>query len=227
MRNEDFAQFNDLLEATYALLGRDKMPNATAKALFFRALQHLSFDEVRAGFDAHIKDPTRGRFAPMPADIIAASEGVAANDSRPGAEQAWAMCCRAADEYETVVWTSEMAEAFAAAAPCAQEGDRIGARMAFKESYIQLVNEARRERRPIQWQVSLGQDPTRRHAALEAAEMQGLLPPGEALKLAPPVAKLENSARLLLENAQAAPDPQKVRERVAAIKAMLKKEPEE
>ena len=108
MRNEDFAQFNDLLEATYALLGRDKMPNATAKALFFRALQHLSFDEVRAGFDAHIKDPTRGRFAPMPADIIAASEGVAANDSRPGAEQAWAMCCRAADEYETVVWTSEM-----------------------------------------------------------------------------------------------------------------------
>ncbi len=67
MRKSDFAEFSQLLGDTYALLGREKAPNATATALFFRALGVHAIEDVRAGFEAHIKDPVRGRFAPMPA----------------------------------------------------------------------------------------------------------------------------------------------------------------
>lgn len=226
MREDDFQTFVQMLDDCYSLLGKGDKPSATARAMFFRAMAAYPINVVQAAFDAHIRDPQRGRFAPTPADLVAQIEGAMQNDGRPGPEQAWAMCSSAGDESATVVWTTEMAEAFQVASPLLVDGDTVAARMAFKEVYTKLIESARMERRPIKWEVSLGHDERRRHAALEAAEKQGLLPPGEALRLAPPVAKLENSARLLLENAQAAPDPQKVRERVAAIKAMLKKEPE-
>lgn len=221
MRESDFLAFSELLDGCYALLGRDKAPNATAKALFFRALGPHSLEAVRAGFDAHVKDPKRGRFAPMPADVIEQIEGLVADDGRPGAEEAWAMCCRAADESETLVWSAEMSEASAVASPLMQEGDQIGARMAFKEAYGRMVDDARRARRPVSWSVSLGHDVNKRHGALVAAEARGLLTAGEALRLAPPAADIHTTATLLLENAKKSPDPHTVKEWVAALKALL------
>lgn len=223
MREADFPAFIELLDGCYALLGREKALNGPAKALFFRALGAHSLEAVRAGLDAHIKDPKRGRFAPMPADVIEQIEGLVADDGRPGAEEAWAMCSRAADESETVVWTAEMSEAYAVAQPLMQEGDQIGGRMAFKEAYGRMVDDARRARRPVAWSVSLGHDAEKRHGALVAAESRGLLKAGEALRLAPPKADAHTTAALLLENAKASADPSAVRERVAALKALLVK----
>lgn len=221
MRDTDFAPFCELLDGCYALLGREKALNGPAKALFFRALGVHSLDAVRAGFDAHVKDPQRGRFAPTPADVIAQIEGLVADDGRPGAEEAWAMCCNASDESETVVWSAEMSQAYALAMQLMQEGDQIGARMAFKESYSRLVDSARRERRPVSWSVSLGHDQSKRHAVLVAAEVRGLLPYGEALALAPPNGDMNTTATLLLENSMKTADAQTVKERVAALKALL------
>lgn len=221
MRENDFAQFAELLDGCYALLGREKALNGPAKALFFRALGAHSLEAVRAGFDAHVKDSQRGRFAPTPADVIAQIEWLVADDGRPGAEEAWAMCCNAADESETVVWSGEMSQAYALAMPLMQEGDNVGARMAFKEAYSRLVDSARRERKPVAWSVSLGHDQSKRHAVLLNAETRGLLPHGEALKLAPPSGDLNTTATLLLENSIKTADPQTIKERVAALKAML------
>ena len=76
MRRDDFDAFSELLDGCYALLGREKALNGPAKALFFRALGTHSLEAVRAGLDAHIKDPKRGRFAPTPADVIEQIEGL-------------------------------------------------------------------------------------------------------------------------------------------------------
>ena len=221
MRESDFLAFSELLDGCYALLGRDKAPSATAKAMFFRALGAHSLEAVRAGFDAHVKDPKRGRFAPMPADVIEQIEGLVADDGRPGAEEAWAMCCRASDESETLVWSAEMSEAYAVAQPLMQGGDQIGARMAFKEAYGRMVDDARRARRPVSWSVSLGHDASKRHGALVAAEARGLLAAGDALRLAPSVADIHTTATLLLENATKSANPEAIKERVAALKALL------
>lgn len=221
MRKDDLPEFAQMLDDCYSLLGKGAQPSATAKALFFRALGAHSIEAVRAGFDAHVKDPQRGRFAPTPADVIAQIEGLVADDGRPGAEEAWAMCCNAADESETVVWSGEMSQAYALAMPLMQECDNVGARMAFKEAYSRLVDSARRERKPVAWSVSLGHDQSKRHAVLLNAETRGLLPHGEALKLAPPSGDLNTTATLLLENSMKTSDPQTIKERVAALKAML------
>lgn len=86
------------------------------------------------------------------------------DDSRPGVEEAWAMIPR--DEESSVVWTDEMAQAYGAASPLLAEGDKIGARMAFKEAYARLVAAARDKRVPANWTPSLGGDVSGRQMAL-------------------------------------------------------------
>lgn len=86
------------------------------------------------------------------------------DDGRPGVEQAWSMIPH--DELTSVVWTEEMAQAFGAAMPLLEEGDRVGARMAFKETYAKLVADARDRSEPPKWTPSLGTDVSGRQLAL-------------------------------------------------------------
>lgn len=86
------------------------------------------------------------------------------DDGRPGVEEAWAMIPR--DEESSIVWTDEMAQAYGAAAPLLAEGDRVGARMAFKEAYARLVAAARDQRQPANWTPSLGGNVSGRQLAL-------------------------------------------------------------
>lgn len=95
------------------------------------------------------------------------------DDGRPGVEEAWAMLPM--NEDVTVVWTDEMVQAWGIAAPLLTDGDRITARMAFKEKYTQLVQEARTERKPVKWTPSLGRDARGREAALTEAVRLGRL----------------------------------------------------
>lgn len=177
MFDADFGPFTALLDATCGLISQGTYtPNATSAAMWFRALKQYPLDAVRAGFDAHVKDPQRGRYVPKPADVIAQIEGTAASDGRPGPEEAWAIALRARDEADTVIWTQEIAEALGIARPILDLRDEVGARMAFKEAYTRLVEEARRQRMPVNWQVSLGYDPKRRDEAVRAAVEAGRLP---------------------------------------------------
>jgi hypothetical protein len=225
MREQDFPSFTQALDDVSALLSKGGTQSPTAKAMYFRSLAAHPIEAVRAGFDAHIKDPQRGRFMPTPADVIAQIEGLVADDGRPGAEEAWAMACRADDESETVVWSDEMSQAFAVCQPLFAQGDHIGARMAFKESYNRQVEDARKIRRPVAWTTSLGHDPEKRFAALDKAERMGLLGAGEALRIAPPQAGGDALA-LLLESSQKREGPpiedaDIIRERVTALKEKL------
>lgn len=105
------------------------------------------------------------------------------DDGRPGAEEAWAMIPR--DEAGSVVWTNEMREAYAAAAPLIAEDETIPARMAFLERYRALVQAARDAGTPTRWEASLGYDPRGRERALLEAVEQGKLAREHVMRLLP------------------------------------------
>lgn len=221
MRETDFDEFGAMLDAVCGLLSRGAyVPSATNTALWFRALAAHDLDAVRAGFDAHVKDRQRGRFVPTPADVLAQIDGLAADDGRPGAEEAWATALRARDEAETVVWTAEMAGAWNVARSALDVGDEVGARMAFRESYGRLTDAARAQRQPAAWSVSLGFDPQRREQAIDAAVAAGRLPLDHPHALPAPAAH----ARLTL-----VPPPGSAaaaRERLQAMAEQLRAKPE-
>lgn len=164
MSENDYHDFAAMLNDIWTLKQQALTPGQ--KAVYFRALQKYPLDEVRAGFDAHVSDPKRGQFLPMPADVVAQIIGIVADDGRPGPEEAWAMAVKSQDEAVTMVWTAEMAEALAVCRPLLDAGDDVGARMAFKEAYTRMVNDARQARaRPV-WAVSLGHNAAGRDAVL-------------------------------------------------------------
>lgn len=104
-------------------------------------------------------------------------------DGRPGAEEAWALLPKS--EAESVVWSTEMAEALRLAQPLLDDGDRVGARMAFKEAYARLVAAARDAGVPVRWTASLGHEPRGRAAAVLQAVELGRLPAAHAQQYLP------------------------------------------
>lgn len=117
------------------------------------------------------------------------------DDGRPGHEEAWAMIPK--DEYGSVVWTSEMAEAYGIAAPMIHDGDLIQARMAFIEVYKSRCEFSRINKNQVQWIPSLGFDKEMREQALVAAVEKGRITQKHMLMLLPP--KIDDSV-LMIEN---------------------------
>lgn len=207
MRREDATEFQALLDRTCSLLSRGSyVPDPDNCALFFRALVRYDLADVRRGFEAHIADPQRGRFVPTPADILAQITGDAINDGRPGAEEAWAIVLRGADEAATIVWTAEMAEAWGIAKSVMDMGDEVGARMAFRETYTRLVDEAREQRLPAAWSATLGYDEARRAAAIQEAVDKGRLQRADVEHMLPALPAPEDVE--LLEGPKADPAAQ-------------------
>lgn len=97
-------------------------------------------------------------------------------DGRPTADEAWAIALDARDEALTVVWNDEICEAFALARPVLEAGDKIGARMAFRDAYDRIARNGREYGRVPVWNASLGWDASQRTAALKKAESIGILP---------------------------------------------------
>ena len=102
------------------------------------------------------------------------------DDGRLGADEAWALVPKS--ESETVVWTDEISQAFfvARSAP-----DDYSARLAFRQCYERLVFEARRDKKPVVWNVSLGFDKEGREPVIRRAMEQGRIGAAQALTLLP------------------------------------------
>lgn len=120
------------------------------------------------------------------ADII---DRIESADGMPGADEAWALMSRPEDD--TVIITEQMAEAMQAARPVLAEGDKVAARMAFKDSYSRIIAEAREKRiKPI-WFVSMGRDKMGRVQPIAEAVRTGKLGLGYSLGLLAPEGKAE------------------------------------
>lgn len=136
--------------------------------LWWKLLGSYTIDDVERGFHAHLLSADRGRFMPVPADIVFQIE-IRSSD-RPTSDEAWAMVPR--DEDTTAVLTRETLRALSVAQPLLNEGDQVAARMAFRDAYAREVRESKDAGRPVQWQISLGHDSYGRPGALlEAVEL--------------------------------------------------------
>lgn len=173
----DKREFAGIMEAVMILYGKDSTP--ALLRLYWNALAAHPIDQVRWAFDHWIKDPKHGTFMPKPADIIRTiQEATGTPESQwLSANEAWATALPAADESSTVVWTPEMAKAFEVARPLLEEGDKIGARMAFIPAYDRLVDQAKRENRAPTYEISAGWDVNMREIVVQNAVTAGLLPP--------------------------------------------------
>lgn len=121
------------------------------------------------------------------------------DDGRPGPDEAWALMPR--DEAQSVVWTDEMAQAFDTARHMLAAGDKVAARLAFRENYIRLVNEARDAGKPVNWMASLGHDPNGRDVVLAEAVAAGRLPLEYARQFAPALPDIEPNMQTLIGSA--------------------------
>lgn len=118
-------------------------------------------------------------------------------DGHPSPEAAWAMVAGLDDEGVSVVWTDEIARAYAVARGALP--DRVAARLAFQDAYRREVHDARATARPPHWWPCLGWDAAGRQTVLDEAVAKGRLPGAVAAKMLPPA-----SGAALPENAEVA-----------------------
>jgi len=178
MHPRDKADFVKLLNVCYSTALRP-LPSFESIDLWLAMLQPYPLAQVRAALDAHMREH---RQAPVPADVLARLEPN--RDSRPQADEAWAIAFNARDERETVVWTDETARAWEIVRKLV-DSDETGARFAFRSAYTRLVDQARANATPTRWRVSPGHDQQRRIEVVDAAVRAGHLSLSDARTAVP------------------------------------------
>lgn len=167
---EAWANANEVMPA-------GKVLSTGAMKMVIDALSKYPLDALLLAINKHVQS---ARFAPAPNDIISLLES---GNKRLSADEAWAMM--PADESETVVWTDEMAEAYNIAYDLLADGDKIGARMAFKAAYTRLCEQAELIGRPMRWNIAIGYDKTKIESVLAKAVSAGWITQQQAQKHLP------------------------------------------
>lgn len=170
MSKAHFSQLMDDLGLIY-----DKEVSTSLKRLYWEDLGHLPIDMIELAMTAHRRDPVHGRFFPKPAELLGQLQR-AHPDGRLSADEAWALMISSFDERETVCLTDEMLEAAKDSAKVWAEGDKIGARMAFKGAYERITASRRAQGQLPVWQMSLGWDTAKRAQVAQEALRLGRLP---------------------------------------------------
>lgn len=172
MSTSDRKRFNEKLVKVGVALGRRAEPEKLD--VLWDVLRGTPIDALLAAIDAHLRDPKRGMEFPTPADIVRHLP-TDPRTTHVSADEAWAIALKAADEKNTVVWSVEIQCAWATCEAIMQQGDAIGARMAFRSAYERLITEAKAMRKPPSWHVSLGWDLDQRKNEIEQAKQLGRL----------------------------------------------------
>jgi hypothetical protein len=178
--------------------------------MYAEDLADIPLESLKQAFQQIRRDPKVTRF-PLPAMV---RDRV--SDGRPGAEEAWALCPK--DEFTSVVWTDEVAQAFGAARVLLEE-DPIAARMAFKESYARIVSEAKASGRAPKWEASLGHDKSGRESALREAVNRGRLSLEYAKSIVPEIDAPKRQVLISHDGDEPEPDANRVRALLAGLMA--------
>lgn len=172
MKSDDIQPFAQTWACAWEQVGRSITPGAIELA--FESLRDYEIHEIRRALTLHMKDPQRGRFAPTVADVIAVLKPVD-HSGHPGLDEAWGICVRSFDEYDTVVVTDEIMKARESCQPIMDLGDEVGARMTFRETYQRLIDAARYCGKSPRWWVSNGTDRDIREQRIREAVDMGRL----------------------------------------------------
>ena len=194
MNKDDFDQFGPAWRAASEVY--NVTPTDAALGLTFKVLAKYDLHDIKVAIADYL---ATGQFPPKPADII---QRLTARDGRPSADEAWAIAIKSFDEYQTVVMNDDISGALEQARGIYYDGDKVGARMAFKAAYDRKVADSRRGGLLVKWWPSEGFDVDGRRDVLEQAVAQGLLPQSHVDKLLP--APLEINPTKLLTLAKTA-----------------------
>lgn len=147
--------------------------------MWWDALKHFPDGAVKAATARFLKT---SHFKPQLADIV---NGCAAqlDGDWIGADEAWALMPKT--ESDSAMLTDEIAQAMAAASPLLEGGDRVAARMAFKDAYNRLIEKAKIEGRMPRFFASFGSDPVGRVTVLGNAVQKGQISLDRATELLP------------------------------------------
>lgn len=178
LTTEQHEQVLELVYATAEVLGQEMRPSAGM--LIADDLSAYPFAEIARAL-ARCRAELHGKLT-----LAAIIERLPSANAHLTGNEAWALALNSTDEQETVVWTPEIARAFAMARPVLNGGDKVGARMSFLAAYERELADAKAEARQPEWQVSLGHDPQRREIVLNDAVSAGKLPAPKAERLLPP-----------------------------------------
>jgi hypothetical protein len=186
MNTSEKKEFNNLLIGTFEVYVTKLTPASIM--IWANSMDKYSFSDLKNALSYHIQSSP---FAPKPSDLI---HIIQAQDGRPSADEAWGMIPR--NESVSAILSQEMLTAMAAAQPLLNEGDQVAARMAFKESYSNLVNSARQTSRPVEWFPSLGDDKYGREAVVKEAIRLGRISETHGKKLLPQITNWTELMRL-------------------------------
>lgn len=165
MLSSDKKRFLEIINSS-AIIFSKKIDEGFIK-IYWEQLEEFEIHEVEKAFKLVVR---YCKFFPTITEIIGHIPSANLN-KRVVADEAWAMMPRS--ENETVVWTEEMAGAYAVAYDLIVEGDRIAARMAFKCAYERLCNEASLIQKPVSWKVCVGHDKNLVEPVLKNAVLAG------------------------------------------------------
>jgi hypothetical protein len=180
---------DDFLAVIGGLLELYGQQASTTKVnIYWSTLGQYPINSLKAAANAWVR---KSQFMPKPADLIKLMGG-ASNHLSP--DEAWAIAILASDETNTIVWTGEMAKAWAQAEIVYRHGDKIGARRTFIDTYERLVDESMMYGRASEVFVSLGRDKEKRTDAINHAVFTGLLTQERAKHYLP---KPENTFAML------------------------------
>ena len=156
--------------------------NKMSLAIYWDTLREHELEALQEAMRCHVKDPDHGRFMPKPADIIRHLPA----DRIMGADAAWevAMKSRLWDEDATIVVSRAVFRAF----PFGiwGMGDKVGARMAFKDAWPAALAKYGDE-----VEASLGLDVAGRAPAVLDAVRTGMIEHHESRSLLPQMAEAE------------------------------------
>jgi hypothetical protein len=205
------------IAATAEIMGREISP--AAAMVTAQDLSQYPHDVVMQAM-ANLRRDAKARFST--GAIIEQIEKLQP-DGRQGADEAWAMIPM--DEYTSAVMTQEMAEAMHIAQPLLDAGDKIAARMSFKEAYNRIVESNKRNGVKPSWFPSLGQDKEGRDTVLAEAVRLGRIGVDHAIGLLPPekiAPMLQSAGKENLALEYKLPSTEETMGRIQAMKDALK-----
>jgi hypothetical protein len=135
--------------------------------MWWEALRGFPDGAVRASATRHLKT---SHFKPQLADIVKGCEAQIEGQWL-GADEAWAMMPKS--ECDSAMLTDEIAQAMAAASTLLEGGDKVAARMAFRDAYTRQVEKAKLEGRAPRYFPSFGSDAVGRVTMLANAVQKG------------------------------------------------------
>ena len=174
MTNDDIDEFITTWESSLDVYG-SKLTDG-ALAIVFKVLEPFDLGDIKKALALHLAE---NKFSPKPADIIELINR-SNPDGHPGADEAWAIAIEMMSEDATVITTEQINTACPNATKIYNDGDSVGARMAFRQAYEPLVKAAREEGVPAIWFPSLGHDSGQRKSVIMGGIQQGILGTGFA-----------------------------------------------